>query len=93
LGVHLEYKSFDMSTTELKADLHNYIDTISDSSILKAIHTLLKKHFRKDAVGYEPSGKAITKEALLKRLALAEKQFKDGKFVTIEEPEKESENW
>ena len=82
-----------MSTIELKNDLHLIIDKISDSSILKTIHKLLKSHLRDDIVGYEANGKPITKKAFIKRIEKAEADIKKGNFVTIEELEKESENW
>jgi predicted transcriptional regulator len=33
-----------MDVTELRADLHNMIDKISDRKILKAVHTLLSEN-------------------------------------------------
>jgi predicted transcriptional regulator len=35
-----------MTTTELKSDLHLLIDRISDSSVLEAYHTLLKREVK-----------------------------------------------
>lgn len=32
-----------MSSSELKLNIHNLIDGISDNSVLKAVHTLLSK--------------------------------------------------
>jgi len=35
-----------MTTTELKSDLHLLIERISDSSVLEAYHTLLKREVK-----------------------------------------------
>jgi hypothetical protein len=82
-----------MSTLELKADLHNLINEINDNTVLKAVHMLLKKQAQNDVVGYTANMKPLTKKAFIKRIEKAETQVKKGQYVTIEELEKESENW
>ena len=82
-----------MSTIELKADLHHLIDKINDNAVLKAIHLLLKKQTSDESAGYEPNGKPITKKAFIKRIEKAEADIKKGNFTSIEDLEKESENW
>ena len=79
-----------MSTLELKSDLHTLIDSVNDSQFLKAIQTLLKKQVSvsDEIVGYQ-NGKAISKKEFLKRIDTAETEYKQGKYVTIEELQKE----
>ena len=82
-----------MSTLELKTDLHQLIDQVDDTSILKAIYTLLKKQSSNNTIGYTSGFKALTKKEFIKRIEKAESQIKKGQFVSIEELKKESENW
>ena len=81
-----------MSTIELKADLHNLINKINDSTILKAIKMLLEKQVHNEVIGYEANGKPISQKAFIKRIEKAEAEVKKGKYTTIEELQKESRN-
>lgn len=82
-----------MSTLELKTDLHKLIEEVNDTTVLKALYTLLKKQAQNDVVGYASNMKPLTKKAFIKRIEKAEAQIKKGQYVTIEELEKESEKW
>ncbi len=44
-------------------------------------------------VGYTASGKAIRKKKLVSDLKEAERQIERGEYTTIEDLEKESEQW
>lgn len=81
-----------MSTLELKTDLHHLIDGISDTSVLKALHTLLKQK-SEGVIGFTSARKPLTKKELIKRLERAETQIKKGQSVTIDELEKEAQTW
>jgi len=81
-----------MSTLELKTDLHNLIEEISDTSVLKALYTLLKQK-NEDFIGFTSARKPLTKKELIKRLEKAETQIKKGQSVTIDELEKEAQSW
>jgi molybdopterin-guanine dinucleotide biosynthesis protein A len=81
-----------MSTVELKTDLHNLIDEINDTSILKALHTLLKQK-KSEVIGFSAGRKPLTKKELIKRLEKAENQIKKGQSVTIDELEEEAQSW
>jgi hypothetical protein len=82
-----------MASAQLKTELHHLIDKVNDSSVLKAIQTLLKKQLQNSAVGYDAKGKKISTKAFIRRIEKAETEVKAGKFVTIDELEKESEKW
>lgn len=81
-----------MSTLELKADLHNLIEEISDTSVLRALHTLLKQK-SEDVIGFTSARRPLTKKELIKRLEKAETQIRKGQSVTIDELEKEAQDW
>lgn len=82
-----------MSTAELKTDLYHLIEELNDTSVLKAIHTILKKSVDNDIVGYSSDMKPITKKAFIKRIEKAEATIKKGKHITVEALKKESESW
>jgi len=81
-----------MSTLELKTDLHHLIDGISDTSVLKALHTLLQQK-SEVLIGFSSDRRPLTKKELIKRLEKAETQIRKGQSVTIDELEKEAQSW
>lgn len=81
-----------MSTLELKTDLHHLIEEINDTSVLKALHTLLKQK-SEDFIGFTSDREPLTKKELIKRLEKAETQIRKGQSVTIDELEKEAQTW
>ena len=74
-----------MSIAELQLQLHQAIDTITDTKKLEAIYTLLK-----DKKGpYQP----MPSQEYIRTIDEARQQIKDGKSLSIDELEKESDNW
>lgn len=74
-----------MSIAELRLQLHEVIDTLSDKEQLEAIYTLLKRE--------DSPMKRMTKEEYTSAIDESIDQIKKGQFLTQEELEKESENW
>ncbi|MBO6495245.1 MAG: hypothetical protein JJ978_06755 [Roseivirga sp.] len=74
-----------MSIAELRLQLHEVIDTLSDKEHLEAIYTLLKRE--------DSPIKRMTKEEYTSAIDESIDQIKKGQFLTQEELEKESENW
>lgn len=70
---------------ELRLRLHKTIDSITDAAKLEAINTLLQ------TAG--DSHNAMSIDEYVGAIDEARKQVKDGQFLTIDEIEKESENW
>lgn len=74
-----------MGVAELKSKLHQAIDSINDQNKLEALYSLLKDTKSKYAnLSLEEYVSAID-EAIL--------QVKRGDFSSVEDFEKESENW
>lgn len=74
-----------MSIAELQLQLHQVIDTITDSERLEAVYTLLK-----GAKGpYEP----MSLEEYVGAIDEARQQIGEGKYMSADDLEKESENW
>ena len=44
-------------------------------------------------IGYNVNGEVITKNELLREIKLSEKEIEDGKYISQEDLEKESEKW
>jgi hypothetical protein len=82
-----------MSTADLKMDLHKFIDTINDNTILKAVHKLLKGQLTIDTPGYLVNGKSISKKEFVKRIEEAEDEISKGDYMTLAALEKESKKW
>ncbi|PWL28043.1 hypothetical protein [uncultured Roseivirga sp.] len=74
-----------MSIAELRLQLHEVIDTLSDKEQLEAIYTLLKRE--------DSPMKRMTKEEYTSAIDESIDQIIKGQFLTQEELEKESENW
>ncbi len=74
-----------MSIEELRLQLHEVIDTITDSAKLQALNTLLQ--------GSRSSHKSMSIEEYVGAIDEARQQIKEGKYLSIDELEKESDNW
>jgi len=85
-------KNIVMSTTELKKELHNYID-FADETFLKMVHAMSKEYKKPVIVGYNVDGTPITQQGLKSRVKAASKRVKSGDYIAQEEVEKEVENW
>lgn len=82
---YLWEKGNDMNIAELQLQLHQAIDQVTDSEKLEAIYTLLKG----SKGAYEPMS---TKE-YIDTIDESRQQIKDGKYLSVDEFEKQSENW
>ena len=74
-----------MSISELQLQLHQAIDTINDSEKLEAIYTLLK--------GSKGPYKPMSIEGYVGAIDESKQQIKDGKYLNVDDLEKESDNW
>lgn len=64
----------------------------NDIKVLAEVRELLSKRIN-PVVGYEPDGIPIMQQDLVKMVEETEKEFEQGNYRTIEEFEKEAENW
>jgi hypothetical protein len=74
-----------MSVAELQLKLHQTIDTITDTKKLEALYTLLK--------GAEQPFSAMSLKEYIGAIDEAREQIKEGKSSSVDELERESENW
>ena len=84
-----------MGSIEIRDFIHRQIDGLKDERFLQAIYSLIHSYVKDEdeVVGYEVSGKAITKKQLRDCVMEAEKRIDAGEYTTQEELKKESENW
>ena len=73
-----------MNIAELQLQLHQAIDTITDIKKLEAVYTLLK--------GAEGPYKRMSMEEYVEAIDEARQQIKDGKYLSVDELKKESDN-
>ena len=74
-----------MKVTELQLQLHHAIDSITDRKKLEAVYTLLKCS--------ESPFVPMSQQEYIDAIEEAKQQMKDGKHMSVEDLEKESENW
>jgi len=82
-----------MNTIELKEELHQYIDQMDDK-LANQIHGMIKASLEKDdIIGFTADGTPMNKEAYIRDIDEARTQIREGKCISQEELEKQSENW
>ena len=74
-----------MSIIDLQLQLHQVIDSITDEKKLEAAFTLLK--------GSEGPFQRLSLKEYIYQLDEAKKQVSEGNYLSVDELEKESENW
>jgi hypothetical protein len=79
-----------MDISGKKVEIIEWIAALQDKALLKKIEQL-KKEAIKEA--YEARLKPMTKAQLKARAEEANKAIKEGRYITIEELQKESRNW
>lgn len=65
---------------------------VDDTKIIDQVSKILDSS-KSNIIGYELTGQPILKRDLLKKVELAEKEFNEGKYQSIDEVEKEAEGW
>lgn len=79
-----------MSLLATKLKVVQMILSLEQETIINKIDKLLENEM---IVGYTTEGKPLTKKEYNLRLAVAEKQIKNGEVISQEDLEKESESW
>lgn len=64
--------------------------SLKQESIIHKIDEILEREM---IVGYTVDGQPLNKESYNQRIAVAEKQLKNGETISQEDLENESENW
>jgi len=75
----------NMSIADLQTRLHETIDTITDSKKPEAIYTLLK--------GTGEPHSPMSKDEYVAAIDEARQQIREGKYLSVDDLEKESQDW
>lgn len=86
---------------KLVDDIENIISNIQDvqyketlgSDFVKESTMTYNSKEKETIVGFTIEGKPLTKADLIARSLQSEKDFREGKYITLEDLEKESESW
>ena len=82
-----------MASSDLKQSVQNYIDT-ADNRLLKMIKALVESYHEEDeVVAYTVDGKPLTRKLYNQELLDAETEIQKGELTSVEDLEKESQNW
>ena len=79
-----------MSLQAAKLNLVQKILSLDQESIIKKIDDILESEM---IVGYTVEGTPLTKTEYNQRMAIAERQLRNGEIIRQEDLERESENW
>lgn len=82
----------DMDIKAEKLFLIEQLTRIQDVEIIRKIKEILNSQ-SEPVAGYEPGGKPITQAALIAKAEASNRAIKEGKITSIEDLERESENW
>ena len=73
------------------------MEKVQDESFLKAVHSMLNTYIKEQEtaaiVGYQTDGTAVTASAFVKQAEAAVASAKTGSGMSVEELEKQSEQW
>lgn len=77
-----------MGTTQLREELHQYIDQ-ADDRILR----LVRGMFQADIDDYTLPGEPMSEDTLTQRVRAAKSRISSGQFTSQEDLEREMEEW
>ncbi len=83
-------------TSELRADLHRYIDLLDDKFIAVVhamVDTYIEQHKDDPIIGYDINGKPMHASEAKAEFKRRNQAIDDGDFITIEQLKKESKKW
>ncbi len=84
-----------MSTVEIRAEIHSYLEKVEDERFLKVVHSMLGTYVQEqEVIGYRTdTHEPVYKSDLADELDAAVAKVNAGDFITLEELEAEAENW
>jgi len=93
LYLYVGKKKNKMATLDLRQSVLEYVKK-ADNRFLRLVMAMAENYHEKDEiVAYTVDGKPLTLEQYNQELLDAEGEIKRGETVTVEELEKESDNW
>jgi len=81
-----------MGALELKESVLQYINS-ADERLLKVVKAVIESYQEDEIVAYTVSGNPLTRNQYKIELTQAIEEINQGKFISQEDLEKESESW
>ncbi len=84
-----------MRALDLRNTIFNKLNTIEDFSILKGVLEYIEdlKNDKNEIVAYTINGEPLTKEMYIKKVKDADASVEAGRYTTMDDLEKEMQNW
>lgn len=88
-----------MGGEQIRRELLDFISRVDERALYKIYDAVMRANeFEADAVsdvivGYELTGKPITRTELIKQIKEAEEEIAKGEYITQEDLERELEEW
>jgi hypothetical protein len=73
-----------MEILELKNKIQHFLET-ADEKVLKIVHGVFENYYQNEVVAFYPDGKPMTKKEYSKSINLANKQVKEGDYISADE--------
>ena len=83
---------------KLKLELIRWVAELEDTEMLQALYDRMTElAYAKDSdtkvIGYYPGGSDVIKSSFVRGIVQAELSVTEGRYVTLTELERQSENW
>lgn len=82
-----------MGTLELRNTIFNRLKATDDTSMLKDVLQYIEEYKKNKVVAYTIEGEPLTKEEYANRVKEADASIDSGNYTTLNDLEKEAENW
>lgn len=87
-----------MSKNDIKIELITWLTNLDDEQMLRQLKAakddiIFVEESKSMVIGYRPNNSPVIKSEFLTIIQQAQNQIKSGEFTTLEQLEKEIENW
>lgn len=73
-----------MGTVELKKRITLYLEN-ADERVLKIVNSVFENYYQQEQVAFHPDGTPMSRKEYKEALDTAEKQIKDGDYISVED--------
>lgn len=82
-----------MGTLELRNIIFNRLNATDDTSMLKDVLQYIEEYKKNKVVAYSVDGEPLTKEQYINKVEEADASIDEGNYTTLDDLEREAENW
>lgn len=73
-----------MGTVELKKRITLYLEN-ADERVLKIVNSVFENYYQQEQVAFHPDGTPMSRKEYKEALETAEKQIKEGDYISVED--------